>query len=280
MVSKSSSVLHSIGGKIPVLKNIINENRNLATDRGVLQLEKGNLEAQKRELAAIAGNPRNFLAHQYLSGHGIEIGAAHLPVSMPMGVKVTYVDVFSADDLRKVFPREYAKVDIVEVDVVDDGETLTKFKSNSLDFIVANHFIEHCLDPIGTILNMYKKLRKNGVLYMAVPDKRLTFDKPRPITAYSHLLEEHKDKTKMKFRKTHTEEAIRLTDKTVHKAGVEKRVQEILDSGFRIHYHVWTQKEMAEMFVRLAHDFHIDLEIEAQLKNQHEVIFVLRKQPA
>lgn len=66
----------------------------------------------------------------------------------------------------------------------------------------------------------------------------------------------------------------------VRKVGIGKRVQEILDSGFRIHYHVWTQKEMAEMFVRLAEEFGVDLEIEAQLKNRHEVIFILRKQPS
>jgi SAM-dependent methyltransferase len=274
------TIVKKIAYKAPLIKRILDENHNLVTDNGVLQLQKGQLEAEVREQKAIVQSPRDFLAYHYIRGDGIEIGAAHLPIKMPPKAKVQYVDVFTDDDLRKVFPREYAKVDIVKVDIVDDGEKLTKFKDSSLDFIIANHFIEHCLDPIGTILNMYKKLRKEGVIYMAIPEKRYTFDKPRPITPYEHLLEEHRDKTKNKFRAEHTIEAVRLTEPNMHtKADITRRTQELLESGFRIHYHVWTQKEMTEMFVRLAKDFKIDLEIEALLKNRHEVIYVLKKQP-
>jgi len=193
---------------------------------------------------------------------------------MPEGAKVRYVDVFTAEELRQAWPRDYQKLDIVEIDVVDNGEKLDKFKASSLDFIIANHFIEHCLDPIGTLLNMYKKLCPKGVLFLAIPDKRYTFDKPRPVTPYSHLLEEHKDKTQ-KFRREHTEEFLRLGDK--YKGDIKKRTQELLDNGYRPHYHVWTQKEMTEMFVRLAADFKINLEIQALIKNQHEVIYILRK---
>jgi SAM-dependent methyltransferase len=275
-------IIKKASRSIPMLKRLLLEGQqDVNTEKGILQLEKGQLEAKIRKLTTITESPRNFLAHHYIRGKGIEIGAAHLPVKMPLGATVRYVDVFTADELRKVFPQEYSKVDLVDIDVVDDGETLAKFKDDSLDFIIANHFIEHCLDPIGTILNMYAKLRKEGVIYMGIPEKRYTFDKPRPVTPYNHLLEEHKDKTKMKFRRIHTEEAIRLTDNTIKgEKAIEKRVQEIMDSGFRIHYHVWTQKEMTKMFVRLAEDFKIDLEIEALLKNLHEVIYVLRKQPS
>jgi SAM-dependent methyltransferase len=196
---------------------------------------------------------------------------------MPPKAKVKYVDVFSADDLKKAWPKEYPKLDIVEVDVIDDGEKLAKFKANSLDFIIANHFIEHCLDPIGTIINMYKKLRRDGVLYMAIPDKRFTFDKPRAITTYAHLLEEHQAKAKKKFLWEHTKDFVLLAEK--HKSDIDKRTQELIDSEYRIHYHVWTQREMTEFFVRLAADFKLDLEIEAVFKNRHEVIYILRKKP-
>jgi hypothetical protein len=126
---------------------------------------------------------------------------------------------------------------------------------------------------------MYKKLRKNGVLYMAIPDKRYTFDHARPLTDYAHLLEEHQDKTKQKFRNTHTLEYVELGDDEHKGQNVEERTKELLDSGYRIHYHVWAQKQMTEMFTRLAEDFKIDFEIEALLKNHHEVIYILRKEP-
>jgi SAM-dependent methyltransferase len=266
--------------RTPVVGKRVTKYRDLVHDNGILRLEKDQLEATLREKDTINfSTKRNFLAQQYLSGKGIEIGAAHLPIKLPKSAKVKYVDVFSTEDLRKVFPQEYKTAPLVEVDVVDDGETLSKFKDDSLDFIIANHFIEHCLDPIGTIINMYKKLRKEGVLYMAIPNKQYTFDKPRDITPYEHLLEEHKDKSKSKFRKAHTEEAVRLTIDELRPSDIPSKVQEILDSGFRIHYHVWGQPGMTELFVRLAQDFKINLEIDALMKNEHEVIYVLRKEP-
>ncbi len=273
-----SNVIKKAGRKIPAVKKLIQELDNLRIDKGILQLQKGNLEADVRGLNALAQSPRNFLSHHFIHGVGIEIGAAQLPVKIPPKAKVTYVDVFSAEDLKKAWPKEYPKLDLVKVDVVDDGEKLAKFKASSVDFIIANHFLEHCLDPIGTIINMYKKLRNKGVLYMAVPDKRYTFDKKRAITSYTHLLEEHKDKTKKKFLWEHTKDFVKLAEH--HKGDIDKRSQELIDSEYRIHYHVWTQREVTEFFVRLAADFKLNLEIEAIFKNQHEVIYILRKEGA
>jgi len=135
------------------------------------------------------------------------------------------------------------------------------------------------------VLMMYSKLRKNGVLFMALPDMRHTFDRKRPLTSYEHLLEEHKDKTKKKFRREHTREYMEIavpldehfSNAEILNYDLDTQVQQILDSDYRVHYHVWTQREVTELFVRLARDFKVDLEIEALMKNQHEVIYVLRK---
>ena len=195
-------------------------------------------------------------------------------MKLPKGASVRYVDIFTAEELRRAWPQDYTKLDIVEIDVVDDGEKLTKFKNNSLDFIIANHFMEHCLDPIGTIINMYKKLKKDGVLFFAIPDKRYTFDKKRPLTTYEHLLKEHTD-TKKTFLREHTEEYVKLGES--YKGDVAKRAQELIESGYRVHYHVWTTPQMIELFSRSAQDFKLNLEIVASMKNQHEVIFLIQK---
>jgi len=261
-------------------KSLLNRNR-LNQNIGILQLEKGNLEANLREKDSIINSKRNFLAERYLKGSGIEIGAAQLPVKLPDIAKVLYVDVFDENKLREIYPL-YKKLDIVNIDVVDDGEKLSKFNNGSLDFIIANHFIEHCLDPIGTIINMYNKLRNEGVLYMAIPDKRYTFDKPRPLTSYDHLIKEHRDKSGQKFRLEHTIEyaKVKLGKQKNIDSKVKSKVKDIMESGYRIHYHVWTTKEMIEMLIRLNNDFGIDFEVEAMLKNHHEVIFIIRKKPA
>lgn len=267
-------IIKKIGSKTPVLHTLLQHRSELVHDNGILQLEKGYLEADIRELLSITENPRNFLAQHHIKGHGIEIGAAQLPVKLPKKASVKYVDIFTADELRKAWPQDYMKLDIVEIDVVDDAEKLSKFKTNSLDFIIANHFLEHCLDPIGTLINMTKKLRKDGVLFFAIPDKRYTFDKDRKITPYSHLEAEYKDKDKS-FLVEHTEDFVKLGEK--HKGNINKRVKELIDSEYRIHYHVWTQNEMYELFTRASHDFSLKLEITAMVKNGHEVIFILKK---
>lgn len=279
-------VVGKVARKVPLVSSIL-KSQDLSKDKGILQLEKGQLEADVREARAVADSPRDFLALHYLHGKGIEIGAAHHPVKIPAGASVKYVDLFSAGDLRKAFPLEYENAAIVDVDIIDDAEKLTKFKPRSLDFIIANQFLEHCLDPIGTVLTMYSKLRSGGVLYMAIPDMRYTFDRERALTTYEHSLEEHKDKTHKKFRKEHTYDYVRLavpldahySTAEIRKHDIDTQVQEILDSDYRIHYHVWTQKEMTELFMRLAQDFRVSLEIEAVLKNNHEFVYILRKEP-
>ena len=54
------------------------------------------------------------------------------------------------DDLRREYP-ELTDWNLTPVDVVDDGEKLLTIAEESQDFIVANHFLEHCENPIRTI---------------------------------------------------------------------------------------------------------------------------------
>lgn len=64
------------------------------------------------------------------------------------------------------------------VGVVDD----------STDFIVANHVLEHCENPLGTLENWVDKLSPGGILFITVPDMEKTFDRDRAVTAVEHLL--------------------------------------------------------------------------------------------
>jgi hypothetical protein len=270
---KQKVVITRLAERVPGLRQLAADNKNLETDRGVLQLEKGQLEAQLREARAIADDPRALLARHFIKGHGIEIGAAQYPVTLPPKAKVRYVDLFDEKKIREIWPI-YKKVDIVHVDVVDDAEKLTKFKAGSLDFIIANHFFEHCIDPIGTLITMYKKLAKQGVLFFAIPDMRYTFDSKRPLTSYEHLLDEHHDTTK-KYLWEHTVEFFTIAEP--YKGDIEARAREVIASGFRIHYHVWTSKELLELFTRVAVDFKLHLEIKALFSHSNETIFILQK---
>ena len=113
---------------------------------------------------------RSVIAETYLSGIGIEIGALHNPLKLPIRASAKYVDRLSVPDLRQQYP-ELASEELVEVDILADGERLETIEDSSQDFVVANHFVEHCQNPVGAVLNMLRVLKPAGILYLALPDK-------------------------------------------------------------------------------------------------------------
>src|SRR3954449_9087870 len=153
---------------------------------------------------------RRELAAEFLRGNGIEIGGLHLAIPMPAGASVRYVDRITVPELREHYP-ELDDWDLVSVDIVDDGEVLATIEDGSVDFIIANHFLEHCEDPIAAIQNHLRKLRRGGVLFYAVPDKRYTFDWPRQVTSLQHMLVDHEEGAE-RSRRDHYEEWARLVE--------------------------------------------------------------------
>lgn len=160
----------------------------------------GRLSALKRRLRYHVANRvpwhsfarRRQIAFHYLRGDGIEIGALHQPLPLPRRTRVRYVDRMAIPELRAHYP-ELRDCALVRVDVIDDGEVLGTVPDTSVDFLVANHLLEHCQDPIGTIASWLRVLRPEGILYMAVPDKRHTFDRDRPVTPLVHLIRDHRE---------------------------------------------------------------------------------------
>src|SRR6059036_2532729 len=86
---------------------------------------------------------RKTIASTYLRGDGLEIGALHNPLKVPPAARVKYVDRMCVADLRREYP-ELSGKHLVDVDILDDGETLASIGDGTQDFVIANHFIEHC----------------------------------------------------------------------------------------------------------------------------------------
>jgi hypothetical protein len=91
---------------------------------------------------------------RYLHGEGIEIGALHNPLEVPRSARVGYVDHLPVEELREHYPgladEPLVEVDVV-VDVVDDGERFSTIGDATQDFVIANHFLEQCEDPLGAL---------------------------------------------------------------------------------------------------------------------------------
>jgi SAM-dependent methyltransferase len=219
---------------------------------------------------------REDLARRYLSGSGIEIGALGFPLRVPPGVAVRYVDHLPREELiafnRRSF--ELAHIDaqaIPPVDVVDDGGTLPTFADASLDFVIANHVLEHIEDPVDALANWLRVLRGGGVLFLSLPDARRTYDAPRERTSVEHVLRDHREGPQTS-RREHYEEWARILD-AVPAERVAARAEEFAAEDARHHFHVWE----LEGFLALLHTLALPCDLELAQANEAEFAVVLRR---
>ncbi len=220
---------------------------------------------------------RDFFAAEYIHGQGIEIGALHKPMKVPEGSHVTYVDSLSTEQLKHLFQSEVAGHEVVDVGIVTDAHTLKEITSGSQDFVIANQVVEHLENPLLALENMLRVLKEGGILFISLPDKRYTFDCDRPLTEFAHVLKDYREGPSGS-RKLHYREWVRLVEKVTGDQQVEKRAEELEHiHKYAIHFHVWTQFEMFELFAGLRKELGISMEVEASKANDYEALFLVRK---
>lgn len=218
---------------------------------------------------------RDLAAQWFLRGEGIEIGALHKPLLMPPAARVTYVDRMSAEGLRTHYP-ELKDLPLVDPEIIDDGETLSRMEAASQDFVVACHFFEHCQNPVITLRNFVRVLKPDGVLFLVVPDKLYTFDKERPSTTIEHIVRDFEEGPAWS-REDHYREYARLVDHAPAGEVETARVQLLMDMDYSIHFHVWTKGEMLELLYALKDKYAFGYEVRFFLDNGIEGIYILQK---
>lgn len=221
--------------------------------------------------------PYRLRLQKYLEGSGIEIGALHnrMPVDRQRAT-VRYVDRLSLADQRRHYP-ELAAFEMLEPDIVAEADRLPMLADGSQDFVIANHLLEHLPDPIGALQEWYRLLKGGGVLFLALPDKRLTFDRDRPRTTLAHLLADQGDRG-AGSRIGHFEEYSRLVHKKTG-AELDADVANLLAADYSIHFHVWIPEDIAELLGYLRTSAAQPWVIVEQVDNtgSDEFIFVLRR---
>lgn len=242
-------------------------------------------EAQQTPPPMYLDERAQFAAH-FLQGEGLEIGALHQPLTVPPQATVHYVDRMTSPELRREYP-ELAGWDLTEVDVVDDGETLATVPAESQDFIIANHFLEHTENPIGTIETHLSKLKPGGVLFYAVPDKRYTFDFRRSPTPIEHMVGDYENGPEGS-RREHYDEWCRLVideesdsvgtpEQAASEEWVAKRARELEGAKYSIHMHVWTQAEFLRLILDIRERLGDAFDVEVAGRVAIEFVVVLRK---
>ncbi len=215
---------------------------------------------------------REDLARRYLSGDGIEIGALHLPLRVPKRARVRYVDVMTREQLVATYSIDVYDnpLWVVETDIVDDGERLQTVADSTLDFVIANHMLEHTEDPIATLEHFVRVLRPGGILFLTLPDARHTFDALRPRTTVEHLLRDHRDGPEVSREEHYREWAV---VECLPPDRILERVAEFSRDGTRHHFHVWELPDFLQFLAA------VDLPLELELAQQHlhEFAVILRR---
>jgi SAM-dependent methyltransferase len=229
---------------------------------------------------SVVAVPREVVAEAFLQGNGIEIGALQLPLPVPAGVQVRYVDRMGKEALYAQYP-ELRPHPLVDVDVIDDGEHLSTFGDESEDFVIANHFLEHTEDPIGTLKNFMRVVRPGGCVFLAVPDKRFTFDQDRERTSLDHILADHQDGGEAS-RFNHLREWVTLVEPRFGRRYdteplMQARIDELLSTDYSIHYHVWISDDLLEVLRHCRAMLKMVFEIEFFARHDEEIVTVLRK---
>lgn len=146
------------------------------------------MDSRQRTLAAVRPHGRT----------GVELGPLDRPLVRRSDGDVLYADHLSTDGLARKYAGHtaagpQARGALVEVDLVLEHQTLIQALGarGPVDYIVASHVIEHLPDPVSWLNDCADALRTDGVLFLAVPDKRFSFDRNRSLTRTGDWVEAH-----------------------------------------------------------------------------------------
>jgi SAM-dependent methyltransferase len=164
---------------------------------------------------------------------------------------VQYLDRWDPDENASLFP-ELAGEQFPKPDIVADlnAEALQAVASESQDFVVCSHVLEHVANPLRVLTDMWRVLKPGGLLLILLPDRRKTFDQGRSPTPLDHVVADYEvecvevdDEHLLEFM-TH----VGVDEETVGEArSGSERGRAILDYQRRrsIHVHCWTLEEFA-----------------------------------
>ena len=134
------------------------------------------------------------MAHYLCKGNGLEVGALCYPYLFNEDCKLKYADIFENSKLRSI-------LDDLPLDNLYDQQLINieyilkspKFlldsvKSNTFDFVYSSHVLEHTPNPIAALNDQLRIVKSGGIVYVAMPNKKNTFDRTRKVTPADVLI--------------------------------------------------------------------------------------------
>lgn len=157
--------------------------------------------------------------------------------------------VRAAKKIIKVDNSEFNFGKPTNADYVTDATNLFFAVNESLDFVCSSHVLEHIANPLRAINEWKRVIKKGGIIYAGVPDKRYTFDHRRKKTPLSHLIDDF-EKDVDQTDSTHISEFIENWDEDraypYNKEQFFENVRNHPES--HVHHHVWIIDDLKEIF--------------------------------
>lgn len=185
---------------------------------------------------------RYEIAHRFLAGRGLEIGAGARPFPLPQGAQAIYGDIRDEIGLTKFFGTS-----AVTCGEKIDAQTLKGIPDKSVDFLISAHVIEHLRDPLGAILQGLRVLKTSKPFILVVPEMRLTFDRNRPETTVEHALHDLTAGGESTCFQAYEEHLRYVHPYLTGEMYVEAEIQwQAAESArrwreFDVHFHAWTR---------------------------------------
>lgn len=119
----------------------------------------------------------------FLRGHGAEIGAGNAPQRLPEGVTADLFDLRTGDELAHIFDTPGRNMPAV----FPITEIRERFPSGA-DFLIAHHVLEHCPNPVGTLIEWAGFVKDKGVVVISLPSAEACSDDGRLVPPAEHIL--------------------------------------------------------------------------------------------
>lgn len=225
---------------------------------------------------------------------GLEIGPHNQPMVTKDEGDIVYMDFLSRDEHIKSAPNVPYIEAIPETDIIiKDNNYISYIGDSRFDYIIANHVGEHAPDFIGFLNMLSSMLNANGIIFLALPDKKFTFDKFRQNTTLSHVVSDHLCGPQTSI-KEHMLEDLFYYDRSfvgapqdmnsrISKEAIEEKLKLIPHYG--LHCHVFQSETIVDsLLVPLTQTGLIDLDVlefyEARPERGGEMILLLVKREA
>jgi len=189
-------------------------------------------------------NIRKQLAYKYIRWNGIEIWWLINPTPVDKKLtKVKYVDYLDEASLKKNYT-DLQNTDLQKIDYICKADNLDKIDSASQDFVIGNHLFEHLDNPIKTLIEWHRVLKKWWLVFMAIPDKRRTFDVHRERTTLDHIILDYQDSSEHRDWHHYLEYAsIDFTSEW----DILKEAKRLKSINYSIHYHVFVEQDIFDI---------------------------------